>query len=40
MRLSFDEWESQVSEEELQQHGMGIIMDSDLLDDDHKRLTQ
>jgi hypothetical protein len=40
MRLSFDEWESQVSEEELQQHGMGIIMDSDLLDDAQYRLMQ
>jgi hypothetical protein len=40
MSLSFDEWKTCVSEEDLQQHGMGIIIDSDLLDNAYHRLVQ
>jgi hypothetical protein len=40
MRVSFDEWNHQVSDEALQQHGMALIVDSDMLDDARNRLTQ
>ncbi|MEO8608161.1 MAG: hypothetical protein ABI690_09785 [Chloroflexota bacterium] len=40
VRLSFDEWNRFVPEQELAEHGIGIIIDSDLLDDAQHRLTQ
>lgn len=39
MRLSFDQWTRLVREDDLEQHGMGIIVDKEIVEGLHRRQT-